>query len=113
MTFEFVVTVVFSAIVGGGGLIGIAVYFIKRYINKKLKEEELIAEQFNEYRARKARIELELQRAQNQVLYWMQRAIITDTHNGELTDAFNVLREVERRKDALDCEIIVAYEQKR
>lgn len=110
---DTVVVAIISGVFGGAGLAGLFGYFVKRYFDKKLGEEELKEKTFNAYRTRKAKLDRELQQAQYNVLCWMHRAIITGVHNGDLQKAFDSLQKAEEAKDDLEQEILVSFEQQK
>ena len=99
-----------SALVGGSGLVGIAVYYIKRYIDKALEADEEKEKKMRKYRIRKTECDERIQHAQGRMFFWINRAIETGSHNGELKAAFEELQAAEKEKKELEREIIAEYE---
>lgn len=107
---HIVVTAILSAIVGGGGLTGLAFSFMRRYIEKKLSASE--EKRKSEIRNRVERIKIndELQHCQGRLLFWMHKAIITGEHNGDLENAMEMYQKAEETKRDLDRQIIANEE---
>lgn len=104
---------IFGTIFGGAGLFGILVHYLKRYIDKKLSDEETATKQCRDYKNRRAKIEQELQHAQSRVFAQLFAAIKANHVNIEnLELAYAALRAAEDKKDELEQEIIIEYEQK-
>lgn len=100
-----------SALLGGSGLVGITVHYIKRYIDGKLEAEEKKASEREEYRLKKAACEERMQHAESRWIFWVNHWIETGNHNGELAQAFAEYQEAEKEKKKLEQEIIVKFEQ--
>lgn len=102
-----------GAVFGGAGLVGTLMHYFKRYVDKKLTLEEEKSEQCIEYKTRKARIDQELQHAQGRLFYWLFRAI-KDNHTNveDLETAFIALKTAEGKKEELEQEIIIEYDQR-
>lgn len=109
-TYELIWSII-GAVVGGSGLVGLLFYFLRRYIEQRLKTVEDDEDKRKAVRVRRMQIEDELHHAYGRVFFWMYRAIDTGSHNGELKSAFEKLQEVEAKKKALDREIIAESEQ--
>lgn len=102
-----------SALLGGSGLVGFTVYYIKRYIDKKLTESEKQIDEIRQYRLQKAKCDEKIQHTQGRLFFWLYKAVETGSHNGDLKNAFTELQEAEDEKKELEREIIAMYEQKR
>ena len=98
-----------SALLGGGGLVGLAIYYIRRYIDKKLKAEEDKEEERRQFRLKKAACEERMQHAESRWIFWVNRWIETGEHNGELKAAYEEFQEAERQKKDLEREIITRF----
>lgn len=109
---EIVIALV-SAFLGGSGLVGFTVYYIKKYIDKKLAENEKRAEEIRQFRLKKAKCDEKIQHAQGRMFFWLNKAVVTGEHNGDLEKSFAELQEAEDEKKELEREIIAMYEQKR
>lgn len=101
-----IITAVILAIVGGSGIVGLMFFFIRRYLENRLKENEDEEKRRREIHMRRVQIEDELHHAYGRLLFWIYRAIVTKTHNGELEAAFRELQAAEQKKKDLDREII-------
>ena len=62
------------------------------------------------YKIRKTRCDERIQHAQGRMFFWINRAIETGSHNGELKAAFEELQAAEKEKKELEQQIIAAYE---
>lgn len=102
-----------SALLGGSGLVGLTVYYLKRYIDRKLTEDEQRAEEIRQFRLQKAKCDERIQHAQGRMFFWINKAIETGNHNGDLKKAFAELQEAEDEKKELERETIAMYDQKR
>ena len=99
------------AILGSSGIIGLAFFLLRKYIEKRLTENERDIQKRREYRIKRMQIEDELHHAYGRLFFWMYRAVKSGQSNGELVEAFQALEDVEVRKKDLDREILVACEQ--
>ena len=113
MTWREALLIVVSAILGGSGIVGIAVYYIRRYVDKKLDAEEKKAAERRQFLLRKAKCEEEMQHALGRWIFWVNRWIETGNHNGELREAYDEYQKAEKDKKELERDIIAQYEQKK
>ena len=109
MSFKDLVAAGLTALVGGAGIVGLAMYYLRRYIDKKLADEENAASERVALRQRRLRVEDRLQHAYGRMFFWLHRAIVTGQHNGDLEAAWTQLQRAEEEKKELDREIIAAY----
>lgn len=110
---DIVLTALVSALIGGAGFTGLLIYYLKRYIDNKLYTEEAASKQCLDYKSRKAIIDREMQKAQGRMFYWIFDAIRTNhTSVDELEVAYICFKNAESKKDELEQEIILDYEQK-
>lgn len=105
--------IVGSALIGGSGICGIVVYFVKRFIEKKLEAEEKKSSERSEYLKKKAACEERMQHAESRWIFWVNRWIETGSHNGELREAYDEYQKAEREKKELEREIVASFEQKK
>lgn len=106
-----ILTAVVSAILGGGGIVGIVFHFTKRYFDKKLETEEKKSAEARDFRQKKAACEERMTHALGRWVFWMNRWVETGDHNGELRAAFEDYQKAEKDKKELDREIVVKFEQ--
>lgn len=99
-------TALILAVAGGSGIVGLMFFFIRRYLENRLKENEDEEKRRKEINIRRMRIEDELHHAYGRLFFWIHRAIVTQSHNGELEAAFRELQAAEQKKKDLDREII-------
>jgi len=111
MTFDSVLTQIFTTLIGGGGIMGIMFYYLKRYIDKRITAEEKEASERAEIRTRRLTVEHKLRHAYGRVFFWMHKAITKPPHNGELEEAMRLLQDAEAENKALDQEIISKFEK--
>ncbi len=100
-----------SALLGGSGMVGIATYNNKKYIDRKFAEEDAKTKEVHAYKVQKAKCDERIQHAQGRMFFWLNRAIVTGTHNGELEAAMKELDAAEAEKKDLEREIVVKFEQ--
>ena len=113
MTIREVGIAIISALVGGSGIVGIVVNYIKRYVDRKLDAEEAKAAEHERFRLKKRACEERMQHAESRWIFWVNRWIETGSHNGELRQAFEEYQAAEREKKELEREIITKFEQKK
>lgn len=107
-----VAAVIFTSLLGSGGLIGVASYAIKRYIDKRMEKEAEENRRRQEAKTRRMAVDDKLHHAYGRCLFWMQYHITKGVPpNGELNAAFQELQEAEEEKKQLDREIISWQEE--
>ena len=99
-----------AGIFGSGGLLGLFFFVIKRYLQKKLDERDEKEREKAQLRLERSQIERELWHALGRLLFWINRAIVTGTHNGELEKAFEDFQTAEEKSKALDMKILAMNE---
>lgn len=116
-----IISGVIGAVVGGGGITGIVFYFMRRYIENKLnaKDEEKKKIETKrlkdearkkEQRIKRMRVDDELQHCEGRLFFWLHKAIVTGSHNGDLEEAFKAYQSAESEKKELDREIVAENE---
>jgi hypothetical protein len=117
----WIVSGIIGTIVGGSGITGMVFFFIRRYIENKLKlkEDKAKAEELEkkdeqhkrrELAVRRMKVDDELQHCEGRLFFWIHKAIVTGVHNGDLEAAFDNYQKAEQAKKELDREIIVENE---
>ena len=106
-----VVKVLIGALAGGGSVGGLVFWLVKRYLETKLEEAEHAKKQKINRRKRRIQAEENLYHAYGRMFFWLYKAIVTGTHNGDLQAAFTALQEAEKKKKELNNEIISEIEQ--
>lgn len=117
----WIVSGIIGTIVGGSGITGMVFFFIRRYIENKLKlkEDKAKAEELEkkdeqhkrrELAVRRMKVDDELQHCEGRLFFWIHKAIVTGAHNGDLEAAFDNYQKAEQAKKELDREIIVENE---
>ncbi|MEG2679469.1 MAG: hypothetical protein RR949_05960 [Oscillospiraceae bacterium] len=109
-TIEDVIAAAAGAVIGGAGFVGLVFYFIRHYIDSKLKTREDRDEKRRETRIRRLKIEDEWQHSAGRLFYHIHKAIITGTHNGDLEAAWGKFTDAEEKKKELDLEILAENE---
>jgi hypothetical protein len=110
-TAKEIVALVVGAVIGGSGLVGLAFFFLRRYIEKRLNGRDEEEQKRRENRMKRMEIDDKLHHAYGRILFWLYRAIKTGEHNGELEAAFRSLEEAEDEKKNFDRRIIAESEQ--
>ena len=106
MNGEEVLGAVLAALVGGSGITGLAVGYLKRYLDRRLEQGEQEAQQRQEHRQRR-----QLHHAYGRCIFWLNHAVTKPPPNGELAQAMEELTQAEEAKKKLDREILAAYEK--
>ena len=89
MSGEEVLGAVLAALVGGSGITGLAVGYLKR----------------------RQEVEDQLHHAYGRCIFWLNHAVTKPPPNGELAQAMEELTQAEEAKKKLDREILAAYEK--
>ena len=89
---------------------GLVLYYIRAYIDHKLKEDEEHRKKEQQLRLQRSQLEQKRRRALGRLLFWMHRAITHPPHNGELEEAMEDFRAVEDEQKALDQKILAEFE---
>jgi flagellar biosynthesis/type III secretory pathway M-ring protein FliF/YscJ len=101
-----IVTVVISAVVGGAGFVGLAFWFLRSYIEKRILKNEREEEKRKELSRERKKVDDELQHCEGRLFFWIHKAIVTGVHNGDLEAAFEAYTKAEEQKKQLDRDII-------
>lgn len=111
LNLESVAVGAIGGLLGSGGLFGIFVFVLKHYIQKKLNERDEKEKERAALRLERSQIERELWHALGRLQFWLHRAIVTDSHNGELEKAFEEFQAAEEKSKALDTKILAMHEE--
>ena len=111
MSGEEVLGAVMAALGGGSGITGLAVGYLKRYLDRRLEQGEQEAQQRQEHRQRRQEVEDQLHHAYGRCIFWLNHAVTKPPPNGELAQAMEELTQAEEAKKKLDREILAAYEK--
>lgn len=99
-------TIILSAALGGAGCVGLVFFFIRYYIEKRIKKNEEAERENRDIRIKKRIIDEEREQATGRLLFWIVRAIQTGTHNGELESAHQRFQEVEQKAKDFDRSLL-------
>lgn len=105
------INIIIAAFLGSGGITGVFFYFLTRSIEKRLKSAESEAEKRKKIAHERAIIDDKLFHAYGRLFFWLYKAVVTGTHNGDLEKAFLELQQIEAEKKDLDRNIIVESER--
>lgn len=97
--------VVVSALVSG-----FVLYFIRRYIDCKLEEEEARRKNETQLRTQRSQLEQKRRRAEGRLLFWLHRGVTHPPPNGELEKAMSEFEAVEDELKTLDQKILAEFE---
>ena len=111
MSIEEVFAAVVLALAGGSGVVGLAMTYLRRYIDRKLEAGEEEAARRLAHRKRRQQVEDQLHHAYGRCLFWLNHAVTKPPPNGELAQAMEELTQAEEAKKKLDREILAAYEK--
>ncbi|MCI1958415.1 MAG: hypothetical protein LKJ25_02175 [Clostridia bacterium] len=105
-----ILSVIAGIAVSSGFISSIVVWFLKRYIDKKLTAAEEEAAERQRVKQKRMKLDAELHHAQGRVLFWIHHAIVHGEHNGELQSSFEHLQEVEDKEKELDRDILSRFD---
>jgi hypothetical protein len=91
-------------------LSGIVLYYIRRYIDKKLVSAEAKQQERLIIRKRRSEAEQRRRRAEGRLLFWMHHAIVKPPPNGELEDAWEEFQSAEEAQKEIERSILAEYE---
>lgn len=111
MSIEEVLAAVVMALVGGSGVVGLAMTYLRRYIDRKLEAGEAEAALRLKHRKRRQQVDDQLHHAYGRCLFWLNHAVTKPPPNGELAAAMEELTKAEEAKKNLDREILAEYEE--
>ena len=89
---------------------GVLLYYIRAYIDNKLKEDEEHRRKEQQLRLQRSQLEKKRCRAEGRLLFWIHHAITKPPHNGELEEAMKEFEAVEDELKALDQKILAEFE---
>ena len=118
---SYVTTAIISAVVGGSGIVGLLFFFIRRYLEKKIiareNEERVLKEKKDAARqkavkekTRRVQLDDELQHCTGRLFFWIHKAVVDGTHNGELDSAWKNYQTAEKNKKDFDRQILAEHE---
>lgn len=111
MSIEEVFAAVVLALAGGSGVVGLAMTYLRRYIDRKLEAGEEEAARRLDHRKRRQQVEDQLHHAYGRCIFWLNHAVTKPPPNGELAEAMENLQRAEEAKKNLDREILAEYEE--
>lgn len=103
-------SVILSAVIGGSGIVGLGFAYIRRAVDKKLKEHEAEETRRRAVRLHRLMVEDEWNHAAGRLFFFVHKAIVTGHHNGDLEAAFSDFQDAEVKKKELDRRILVESE---
>lgn len=109
MNVEEISTTILLTLLGSGGILGIIVTYLKRYIDKRLEANEKEAEVRLKNKMKRLKVEDQLYHAYGRCLFWLNHAVTKPPPNGELAEAMEELNAAEEAKKDLDREILAQY----
>lgn len=89
---------------------GLFLYYLRGYIDHKLKEETEHREKEQQLRLQKSQLEQKRRRALGRLLFWLHRGLTSPPPNGELERSMEEFETVEDELKALDQKILAEFE---
>ena len=106
-----ILTVLVTAVLGSGGIVGVAFYFLRRWMENRLHAAESKADARRKQHIQLSVIEREMWQAVGRVLFWLVRAAHDSGHaNGELTKAQNKYDAADAKRKDLERQIVATFE---
>lgn len=99
-----------GALVGGSGLVGLLFFYLRYFIDKRLKEREAEDAKRRVTRLRRRKVEDEWYHATGRLFFFVHKAIVTGQHNGDLEASWQAFQHAEELKKDLDREILAETE---
>lgn len=107
---ETIVTAIVGAVFGGAGIVGLVFAYVRHFIDKRLADRDKEDAKRRETRLRRLTIEDEWYHAAGRLFFFINKAVETGQHNGDLKRAFEQFQDAEAKKKALDREILAESE---
>lgn len=89
---------------------GLFLYYLRWYIDRKLKEEEQIREKEMRRKVEQAKLEMRRRRAMGRLIFWLHRGLVQPPPNGELEEAMEAFQAIEEEQKLLDQSILAQVE---
>lgn len=89
---------------------GVLLYYLRSYIDHKLKEDEEHRAKEQQLRLQRSQLEQRRRRAEGRLLFWLHRGMTHPPPNGELDKAMEDFQAVEDEQKALDQKILAEFE---
>ena len=89
---------------------GLLLYYLRAYIDHKLKEDEEHRAKEQQLRLERSQLEKKRCRAEGRLLFWLHRGVTHPPSNGELEKAMKDFQTVEDELKALDQKILAEFE---
>lgn len=109
MNVEEISTTILLTLLGSGGILGIVMTYLRRYIDKRLEANEKEAEVRLKHRMKRLEVDDKLHHAYGRCIFWLNHAVTKSPPNGELAEAMEELNAAEEAKKNLDREILAQY----
>ncbi|MBQ8742170.1 MAG: hypothetical protein IJZ03_02225 [Clostridia bacterium] len=109
MSIKDISALLIALFLGGGGSMGIGIYFIKRAIEQKLSKYEKEAREIAALKRQLEDSESRLHHAYGRMFFWIYRAITTGKYSHELDKAFSELEDAESLHSQVEREIITLF----
>lgn len=107
---NIIITTLISVTIGGV-INGIFVFCFQKNITRIMSKKEKAEEHKKELRKRRREIDEEMWHGVGRVFFWVNKAILTGTHNGELAGAMQSFIDAEAKRKTLDRDIISDCEE--
>ena len=85
---------------------GLIIYYIRSYIDHKLKEEDEKQAKIQQVKLERSRLEMRRRRALGKVLFWMHRGLTKPPPNGELEEAMEQFSAIEAQQRELEQKLL-------
>lgn len=89
---------------------GIVLYYIRRYIDKRLVSAEARQQERTKIRRKRSEAEQRRRRAEGRLLFWMHHALVKPPPNGELESAWEEYQAAEETQKEIERQILAEFE---
>lgn len=101
-----IIPTVITSLIGSGGVIGIMMSGMKKSWEKRWAEKAEKAKKNEDRRIRKHQLEIDLRRAEEHMMFWLHKAIVSGEHNGDLEEAFHEYNRAEQAMKDYENQIL-------
>ena len=85
---------------------GLFLYYLRWWIDKKLRDEEEHRKKEHELRVKRNQLEMQRRHAAGRLFFWMHHAMVKPPPNGELEEAFEDYQRAEAEQKAYEQKIL-------
>ena len=85
---------------------GLVLYYLRKYIDHKMEEEDRRQEKALKLKAQRSQLEMQRRQALGKVLFWLHRGLTKPPPNGELEEAMENFGTIEKQQHELEQKML-------